>query len=278
MAQATDQEIPAELQDLYEGTLQGLTWKDKPFIIKERHPFRIPTLQGCRYIRPPIPRGSQVSAAMCNWRKIFCECVKCFNRQPATDGAEPDGLGPYGRDWWFNDAIGKLPWYFNWFMMQTGDAYSAGEAPLWCKTICDFSAWAVWPDPVGANCNHPEFQARNGFGGIIANAWCATSIEDPEYLHVFVGQVQKGAGVEWPIIIRAYEVPDGWECAGITGNKDPRAGRLLDTLEKSDFDNVWHTFNISGAKRVVLVCDTENAGIMFRGRPWNGGLGGPAFS
>ena len=135
MAKIQDQSIPSELQDAYDGTLNSREWMTGAFKACERRRFRIPTLQGCRTIRAPIPRGSGVTDPMCLHREIFGKCVKCFNAQPKTGGAEPPDVGPRNREWWYNEAEYYGMWYYNFFMQETLYSYTQEVVPEWCRTI-----------------------------------------------------------------------------------------------------------------------------------------------
>jgi len=273
MAQATDQEIPAELQDLYEGTLQGLTWKDKPFIIKERHPFRIPELQGCRTIRPPIPRGSQVSDAMCNWRYVFGDAIKCWQKQPATDGAEPDGYGPYARDWWFTEAIGKLPWYFNWFMKQTLDGFFAGLPPLWCRTLPSEDVQDHAGAPDSNYCGWHSVTVERFEGADQHYIYFKRPTEDVSVLWAYV-VAENHYGDPYTQYIAVHEITEEWEECVITRNNAPPLGRVIGFVAVHPGKNYWlripadkvysialrkvppdglvafHSYNIGGATRI----------------------------
>lgn len=178
MAKVTDQSIPSALLDKYKATLGSSIWLPDDWRVYKRIPFRIPELQGCRTIRPPIPRGSKVSDPMCAHRKIFGPCVQCFNKQPYSGGVTPPDIGPRNRSWWFTDAIGKLPWYFNYFMQQTIAKFIASEPPDWCSILATDAAKVQLLTPSTSYCN----QELTGVGwGKFDQTMTFAHLDNPDY-------------------------------------------------------------------------------------------------
>jgi len=123
MAKIEDQNIPAELKDLYDATLRPAA----DGIVGGRTPFSLPSSQN-----PPLGNPSAGRAYV---RKIFKECAECFGKQPLTGGVEPPAIGPRNRSWWYDNDPGTPPIYYNWFMKQSLDIRFAGGWPDWCKEI-----------------------------------------------------------------------------------------------------------------------------------------------
>jgi len=67
-------------------------------------------------------------------RSKFKASCDCFMQQPDSGGAEPSGIGPYSRAWWYTSSFPSGLFYYNFFMQATLDYYfSNGSAPLWCS-------------------------------------------------------------------------------------------------------------------------------------------------
>lgn len=274
MAKITDQNIPSELQDLYSTTLETQPWIYDEDRVCWRHPFRIPTLQGCRTIRPPIPRGAKVTDAMCAHRHVFGDCVRCFQRQPVEGGAVPPDWGPRNRSWWYADPENPGFWYYCWFMYKTIKGYVTGKTPDWCRIKCEWSTWAVMPTLTNPNCNHPEFNVRwNSESHHVA--WTKSPLPTARKMIISYYNAIDVDGVGWPCVIKVYEVHDGWGCSEVTGDKNPKAGRHVGTLVLEDRNYGLREINIDGGNRFVLVCETWGWKIGFGGYP---SKYGPAFA
>lgn len=273
MARVTDQDIPPEYQDAYDRILESGEWIPGIGRVRERLPFRIRALQGCRTIRPWIYRGSKVSDAMCDHRYVFGDCLKCFNRQPWSGGAEPDGIGGYSRTWWFDEAVGILPWYFNYFMYVTLPMYVAGGIPDWCKEVSTFSAWGDIYGTGEKRCNHSDWPLRNVAEGETV-AWTGSPIEKPAYLIFLVYGFVWDNGADWPIEIKAWEVPDTWGCYGKPDGSDPRAGRYLGNHIFESHVGGLIVIEVKEAMRVCLTNEKFGSKVQIRGGdgglPWNG--------
>jgi len=137
------QSIPSELYTLYTGAFATTyDWKNKA-IARKRNPFRIPTLQGGYTIGGSSPSGSGVSPAQIMQRSVFVSAVNCFNKQPATGGAEPPDTGPRNRSWWYSQSLGSGLFYYNYFMQQTINSILGGSAPDWCKIPITTFCWIL---------------------------------------------------------------------------------------------------------------------------------------
>jgi len=116
-----DQEVPPLWLKLWRATLGGENsprrWSGR------RYPWRLPKMQ---------KGGSGVSATQLAERETFSDCVRCFNQQPRTDGAEPPDLGPRSREWWYLNSIGSGLIYFDYFMKCSLLEYLDGNIPDWC--------------------------------------------------------------------------------------------------------------------------------------------------
>lgn len=247
-----DQDIPSELETLYRGALTTSEWMPDDFTVKARHPFRIPTLQGCRTIRPPIPRGLQVSSPMCAHRQIFGACVNCFNKQPWSGGAEPDGIGPYSRTWWYTEAAEW--WYFTYFMKQTLDAYVAGGGgvPNWCKVLLDVSTYVAeaYPDSPFGTLNKIVLnnQAGQRCYGLLKKPSTGFFTKLGIYLYV-VNTIYP----PYLWTVRAYEISPNWEENVVTWNTKPSKGRYLAyvMVDPNDTDS-FLTFDVGSVDAVLL--------------------------
>jgi len=214
---------------------------------------------------------------MCAHRQIFGKCVVCFNRQPWSGGAEPDGFGPRSRTWWFTEAIGKLPWYVNYFMRQTIDAYVAGEAPDWCKIPTEAQAHGSSAKPDKVYCNGADATVLNYSGGTTYLFLKAPQL-DMQYLHLFYNNLAEPSPPEYPIYINMYRVSDDWECSTLTWNNKPALGPFISRLVIEDRDYSWRTLPTGGAKAVCLLTTGYPVRIYFRGVIAFGGMYPPSFS
>lgn len=277
MARVTDQDIPSEYLDEYKAVLGTSEWLPDDFRVAKRVPFRIPIYQGCRGIRPPIPRGPMVSDAMCGHRGVFCDAVKCFIRQPWAGGKEPDGLGGYSRTWWYNEAIGKLPWYYNYFMWKTLDELVAGKFPLWCKQLCLFNAQQKAPFGPTALCNYSGCKIAK-LPTADWQSWIASPIENPRYIHVVWYNVPPAALPYMPFTVKIWKVPETWQCTTVPEGDNARNHICIGTDTYEYLEYGWRDYPVYGAKRVAFTMETENGEIQFRGKISWGGKYGPAFT
>lgn len=254
MAVAEDQNVPAELQDLYDAALYHKPWLLGKGLVGHRIPFRIPTLQGCRTIRPPIKRGSQVSDPMCINRHVFGDCIKCFNKQPYHGGVEPDGIGPYSRTWWFTETIGILPWYFNYFIRKTMEKFLVNNPPNWCSISNNSSGWVHLAFPNAINCNGTSLWFAWHVG---EEAIMYIHKDDPAYktlwLHKHAIGDQEGLG-EKPLIICVYDVPDEWTCNTLSWNNKPALGKAISIRYIWNTTPNWYRFYTGNSMRIAIKC------------------------
>ena len=242
MAKVDTQNIPAELKDAYDATLNtqgGLASDDK---VRGRIPFRIPTLQGCRTIRPPIPVGAQVTWAQCEHRHLFGRSVKCFNLQPDTGGATPPDLGPRGRDWWFNDAIGKLPWYYNWFMYETLNSYVAGSIPDWCKIVGVDTSVTDPDNPNYAGWPHTWDRIDTNGVGYFKRLWYRRVEPQVRYMTVTFSIIWN-YGTSEDKILSVYQIDADPNKLFLKWNNQPPLGAKVDEIKIVDFGTGPFSYN-----------------------------------
>lgn len=277
MAMAKEQDIPSELQALYDDALSTQVDLSDDWKIKARPPFRIPELQGCRTIRPAIPRGAKVSDAMCENRQVFGACVKCFNRQPQTGGATPPDLGYRGRDWWYTDSGGSGLFYYNHFIEKTLEGYIASGAPIWCmiKTETQAVVKTYKPDTPACNLNSIAVMI---YEGDLAYIFLKPPEEGMTKVHLVVAQIDREIGVDWPISVSVHAVSPNWLCNELTWNNMPLLGNVVGGTVYNAAYTGWDTYDTGGAEAIAIKCNTTGARIYYRGILWGDGNYGPAFS
>lgn len=245
------QDIPSALEKGYSAALSTAIMEDGLPRVKSRAPFRIESLQGCRTIRPPIPRGLQVSNAMCAQRQIFANCVKCFNIQPITGGVTPPTIGPRNRSWWYNAAAEWNWWYFTYFMKMTLDAWSIELATDWCKK---------WPPGDSLT---SKLEPETNFGKNAALSVMSEAVGDLIYsyikrptgglktLHLKIW-LMDDYGEDY-YVVHAHEVTEPWTENLITWNTQPPLGKILKTIViPRDSEQKWITFKVEGDHDIAL--------------------------
>jgi len=278
MARADSQNIPSEYLELYKGALNTKPQGGSYYEVGKRLPFRIPSLQGCRTVRPFIQRGIKVTDPMCAWRHEFGSCVKCFNKQPETGGVTPPNLGPRGRDWWYTDPSNPGFWYFNWFMMQTLDAYAAGDVPDWCLIPALCGIYCLGIPPGNTYYNPVDLQCQN-ISGDIRWSYVISEDDDPRFLHVYWYNYNVPDPDYWPLTVKVYGLPDTFTCSSQPSGADPRNGVLLDSFDLEYASGFRYIrLSIGGWKRVALWLDTEDCYVGFRGWIAGQNITGPRFS
>ena len=264
MARITDQTIPSELLDKYKATLDTEPWVTDDDRVATRHPFRIPTLQGCRTIRPPIKKGSKVTVPMCAHRHIFGDCIKCFQKQPTAGGVEPPAIGPRNRSWWFTDAIGKMAWYFNWFMLNTLNSYVAETPPDWCKTLATTGAFTFSHIPEATYCGQSYLYAMWKNIGIY-RSYIKKVGTDTDTLWLRAFPFDREEEQDYPIKIAAYNIPDDWTCNILTWNNQPPLGAKLDEVWLYSDASRWIHFHVGNVTSVAIVMLSEHWAATFFG-------------
>ena len=146
MAKVVSQNIPPEITDEYDASLQRAT-EFPPggglYFVKKRNPFRIPHMQNPSFHSP--------SAAQRLVRNAFKNCTKCFGLQPSSGGATPPATGPRNRSWWYDESLGSGLFYYDYFIQQTWQGFFDGDIPdqCLCGTINPIAYNKVstdWPD------------------------------------------------------------------------------------------------------------------------------------
>ena len=252
MASVDTQNIPSELKDKYAAALQGGPNPYNDWTVSQRHPFRIPMLQGCRTIRPPIPKGSKVSFAMCQNRELFGDCVKCFQKQLKTGGVEPPDIGPRNRSWWFDEAIGKLPWYYNYFMYETMNAYIAGEPPDWCKIQGLGSTYISEDNPDTRYGTSVYLRVYNYLTGRIDSILKAPAMGYGG-LHFYIHSYSKPVDTD-KVVMYAYEIEEDFDLGDMTWNKRPQYGAQVGvrTIRLPEDKETWKRISTGGKTGVAL--------------------------
>jgi len=226
MASVDTQSVPAELQALYQGALQSAPWQAGAEKVRRRYPWRVRSVQGCRTQNRWIWAGWRVTNAMCEHRYIFGRCVECFNNQPQTGGWDGYSLGPRGRDWWFTEAIPSGQWYYNYFMQQTLNNFSANVVSDWCAYIGRKEATI--------QSNYPN----NNYGGA-SDSFANESATSGSWITYIARPTSQYNGV-WLWSRGYYSTPSGqnrllkvwgtnsaWVEGSITWNNAPKDGKLL---------------------------------------------------
>ena len=105
---------------------------------------RVATSEQMTFIRKRMPHiwprmqnesESSPSKAQREVRAAFKKCCNCFNIQPWDGGAEPDGLGPYSRTWWYTQATPSGLWYYDYFIQQSWYTFFTNQLPKWCSQL-----------------------------------------------------------------------------------------------------------------------------------------------
>jgi hypothetical protein len=267
MAKVTGpQDIPSGLQKGYSAALSTENMIDQPLRIKRRPPFHTAWLWGGREIRPPVPRGPKVSDAMMAQRHIFCECVRCFQRQPASGGVEPPDIGPRNRSWWYNAALEWGWWYFTYFMKKTLDLFTLDEGPDWCKILVTSMAFidSLYPDQ---NWHDPGIT-------IVRKDTVRTTytlIKKPTgtgiYTTLHIKTYQVYPYYTYPFKVDAWKISDDWNASTVTWNTKPNIEAKLISRSFYEADNnKWFGFHVGNVKAVLLRIDLEQNGrVEFHG-------------
>jgi hypothetical protein len=135
-----DQYVPSAFLKRYKTALgeQKLIRNGK-YIVK-RHKFRMPKYLGNpAYMKSFSGQYNMYKKAVSFGQRItrakFAKCVKCFNIQQITGGAEPPEVGVRSREWWYNEAAGSGLFYYDYFIQQTMLAFKAGGRVDWCPDL-----------------------------------------------------------------------------------------------------------------------------------------------
>ncbi len=252
MAKIFTQTIPAEYQELYSGALGSREWLPGEEKAHVRLPFRQRNLQGCRTIRASIVRGGGVTAAMCAHRRLFGKCVKCFQVQPWSGGAEPAGVGPYSRTWWYSQSGGSGLWYYDYFMQQTIDGYIADDKTKWCSTLIQHATYVDIEFPFDNYGNQLRIWCRVFFAG--EDQWILIR-DDSNYFENLYLWVY-GFYVEPPsksFSVGVYEIDNDWNQLDVTWHTKPPLGALISTRSISQSNNnSWVRFFTNKVKAVAI--------------------------
>ena len=149
MAKVVDQDIPPEMADAYDISLQRATlWKAGGDIYQVRHrvPFRLPHMQD--------PSTQSPSAAQRVVRNAFKKCVACYNVQPYSGGVTPPDPGPRNRSWWYSAASGSGLWYYDYFIQQSMPSFLGSQVPVWCMVTIDGSQGDTEHKGLGVGVNY----------------------------------------------------------------------------------------------------------------------------
>jgi len=251
MARVDDQNIPSGLADAYADTLGTQEWLPGETKVGRRYPFRVRGMQGCRTIRPPIIRGASVSDNMCANRQVWGKCVKCWNKQPATGGAEPPDPGPRARTWWFTDAIASGLWYFNYFMRQTFNAAIGGDPVAWCTNPIQ--------DAVMINSGNPN----QNYSGSTNSQLMHSSTQNREVLihgleegwskiWLYMGNAPPYPPITGDTVLRSYELLEDWSKNSVTWNNQPAVGRQLGYGIFDTTPLQWVAVSTGGKKNLLI--------------------------
>lgn len=142
---------------------------------------------------------SSPTAAQRKVRAAFKKCCDCFNIQPWSGGAEPDGTGPYSRTWWYTQAGPSGLWYYDYFIQQSWWTFFAGNIPKWCETfyVHLYAVPLYVETSAGANYETEPFSLHadlytHGFcNGVCSPLNCVRKKEDTQSWEKLNGSYQK---------------------------------------------------------------------------------------
>lgn len=202
--------------------LPRATTTDQMQFARKRMPHIWPRMQSDSPFSP--------SAAQLKIRKAFKRSCNCFNIQPWSGGAEPDGIGPYSRTWWYDQAGPSGLWYYDYFIQQSWLHMFQNDPPKWCRvsTTLDAQISSGFPDnsyPSQPNIHAVKFgcpiewKIRAYFG--------ITPKITTSYLHVYItgGSYYDEEGIP---TLQAYGVESTtWTEGTLTWNNAPPLKELL---------------------------------------------------
>ncbi len=275
MAKVIEQNIPPEYLWGFSSVIRVREYPPDETGVGLRYPWRIRNSQGCRTVRPPILRGPDVSAWQCAHRIIFGKCVKCFNKQPDEGGVEPPELGYRNRSWWYTDAGGSGLWYYTYFIKQTIIKYLTGVTPLWCMKICDYNARTTDQSVRLVNCNDADISvAGQSYGQY--RGYVYRQELDGTTLNLYYSNIS-AFPFEPPYTVKIYEVDLPISCSQLNWLTQPPLGAYLGSITDLASAYGWRNINVGNVKGICLTTDMD-CRISFRGKVYQGGKYGPAFS
>ena len=245
-----DQNIPSELAEKYDATLQRATaWKTGERLQK-RCGFEYPSRQGNGLITPDEMIGTNVSEAQWLVRRHFARSVYFWRLQPQTGGATPPDFGPRARTWWYTDAIGSGLWYYDYYIQQTMNAFLADTVPDWCKLLLENFVQVSEFNPTTNYATNLVMNAANT--AIAGKYWVyAKTPGDAEYIWLRWGYYSGPSVPPNTIKVEIYETVDTWDVNTITWNNKPAVGNKIGEISITGLVG-YESYPVTGVDAVVL--------------------------
>lgn len=229
-----EQDIPPEYYDIYRVAFQLPTlWKGINYV-RKRYPWRLPQMQTL---------GTGVTAAQKAHRKVYKQCVACYNNQPYSGGVTPPTTGFRNRSWWYNAAIGSGLWYFCYFMRQTINAFLAGGPVDWCSQL------------TAKDTNVRSHMTNSKFGtnttmitikDVDKEIWIIVSKESANHtrLHLKISNAGYIAKYNYKLLVALYQTTNDWIENLVTWNLKPPTGDVIGSRWINEPNGTWITFVI----------------------------------
>lgn len=260
MAKVTDQDIPSAVRVRYHRALQPAKLIRNVWHTIKRVHFRLPPKQGGKI------KGTgwtdyklRVTPKQKINRRLFGDCVRCFNIQPEEGGVEPPEEGPRNRSWWYAAAEASGLWYFDYFIQQTIAYFLAGFIPPWCERTGPLLYWTEENAPDAVNWADKYIHACESWYGNSKIIYVEKP-EDMDELHVFIYAFSFGELYEvWSeLIFSAHNTPlpeDGptWNNYSRYGNVFKNYGQWARTF----FLGHWITIDCPKCKVVQIQAHSD---------------------
>ena len=201
------------------------------------------------------------------YRAKFRQCVDCFNIQTHDEGNEPPGIGPYDREWWYQEAGPSGLWYYDYFIQTTMYYYVRNQEPDWCYNKVAIDTWTSEAEPDENFGTYPQIYIGKIDEGNCYGFFKKTADWNKK-LHLWYMGTIGGPSANTPFYLDGYEQNAFWQENVLTWNNQPAAGPKFGTHKDYALgggtpptEAHWVTIPVANASSIEIKFRCEQYGI-----------------